>query len=124
MEVEMKRILILPLLTLSMGGCAVLSSSPAPSGASQTASASPYETMESLPPEAQREDVPKLEEKQVWVPGYYQPVAGTWVWHQGEVRESKDGYNLIPAQTREENGKFVFSPPRWRRSDLASQAKQ
>ena len=23
---------------------------------------------------------------------------------------------LIPATTREENGKFVFQPPRWRRS--------
>ena len=79
--------------------------------------------MGSPPPEPRKEDAPKLASKEVWVPGYYQPVAGTWVWHQGEVREPKDGYTLIPAATREENGKFVFSPPRWRRSDLASQSQ-
>jgi hypothetical protein len=121
MEVEMKRILILPLLGLSLGGCAVLSSSPAPSGAtgSSAASASPYEAMESSPPEAQREDVPKLEEKQVWVPGYYQPVAGIWVWHQGQPMNEKSGYKILPASYREEGGKVYFTPPRWHRVDVA-----
>ena len=120
----MKRFLILPFLSLSLGGCAVLSSSPASSGASAsaTASASPYDTMESLPPEAQREDVPKLEEKQVWVPGYYQPVAGTWVWHQGQAMNEKSGYKLLPASYREDGGKVYFTPPRWRRVDVAERA--
>jgi len=77
--------------------------------------------MASPPPEPRKEDLPKLQDKEVCVPGYYQPVAGTWVWHQGEVRESKDGYTLIPASYKEENGKFIFSPPRWRRADLAQQ---
>src|SRR5439155_20347158 len=115
----MKRILILPFLSLALSGCAMLSSSPAPSGASNAASASPYEAMESMPPEAQREDVPKLEEKQVWVPGYYQPVAGIWVWHQGQAMNEKDGYKLLPASYREDGGKVYFSPPRWRRIDVA-----
>src|SRR5258708_2753320 len=110
----MKKILMLPILSLSLGGCAVLSSSPAPSsGATSTGGA--YETMESLPPEAQHEDVPKLAEREVWVPGYYQPVAGTWVWHQGQVMNEKSGYKLLPASYREDAGKVFFTPPRWRR---------
>lgn len=122
----MKRSILVSLLALGFAaGCAETSGSPA--SATSTTASSPgfaYEPMGSAPPEPRKEDAPKLASKEVWVPGYYQPVAGTWVWHQGEVRESKEGYTLIPAGTHEENGRFVFSPPRWRRSDLASQSKQ
>jgi hypothetical protein len=117
----MNRSLLVSLLALTLGGCATVSGTPATGSSSQGGSA--YETMQSPPPEPRKEDVPKLATKEVWVPGYYQPVAGTWVWHQGEVRESKDGYTLMPATTREENGKYVFTPPRWRRADLAAQSK-
>jgi hypothetical protein len=121
----MKRSILVSLLALGFAaGCAEVSGTPATASSTPASSGPAYEPMGSPPPEPRKEDAPKLASKEVWVPGYYQPVAGTWVWHQGEVRESKDGYNLIPAQTREENGKFVFSPPRWRRSDLASQDKQ
>jgi hypothetical protein len=78
--------------------------------------------MASAPPEPRKEDAPRLQPREVWVPGYYQPVAGSWVWHQGEVRASKDGYTLLPASYHEESGRVTFSPPRWRRSDLAQQA--
>lgn len=117
----MKRSVLVSLLTLTLGGCATLSGTPADS---PQAAAPAYEKMESPPPEPRKEDVPKLAAKEVWVPGYYQPVAGTWVWHQGEVRDAKDGYTLIPASYKQEGGKIVFQPPRWRRSDLASQPKQ
>src|ERR1700744_2302327 len=76
--------------------------------------------MSSTPPEPRKEDVPQLSDKDVWVPGYYQPVAGTWVWHQGERRDAKEGYTLVPASYREEGGKVTFQPPRWRRADLAA----
>ncbi len=111
----MNRSLLISLLALGLGGCATVSGTPV----SASSPASPYETMSSPPPDPRKEDVPRLEAKEVWVPGYYQPVAGTWVWHQGEVRDAKEGYTLIPASTREENGKYFFTPPRWRRSDLA-----
>jgi hypothetical protein len=117
----MKRSVLISLFALSLGACATVSGTP--ESASQSKPGMAYEEMASAPPTPRKEDSPKLAEKEVWVPGYYQPVAGTWVWHQGEVRESKEGYTLIPAGTREEKGKFVFSPPRWRRSDLASQSK-
>ena len=122
----MKRSILVSLLALGLGGCAEVSAnSPATTSSAPAATTGySYEPMGSPPPEPRKEDTPKLASKEVWVPGYYQPVAGTWVWHQGEVRESKEGYVLIPASTHEENGKFVFSPPRWRRSDLASQSKQ
>jgi hypothetical protein len=119
----MKRSILVSLLALGLGGCAETASSSATATSTTPASSFAYEPMGSPPPEPRKEDLPKLASKEVWVPGYYQPVAGTWVWHQGEVRESKEGYTLIPAATREENGKFVFAPPRWRRSDLASQSK-
>jgi hypothetical protein len=118
----MKRSILISLLAVGLGACATISGS-TETGSSQASANSSYEAMSSPPPEPRKEDVPKLAAKEVWVPGYYQPVAGTWVWHQGEVRESKDGYTLIPASTKEENGKYLFSPPRWRRSDLASQTK-
>src|SRR5512138_2512263 len=114
----MKRSVLISLFALSLGGCATVSGTPEPAQAKASLA---YEPMGSAPPAPRKEDVPKLADKEVWVPGYYQPVAGTWVWHQGEVRESKDGYTLIPATTKEENGKYMFQPPRWRRSDLAQQ---
>ena len=123
----MKRSILVSLLALGLAGCAETASTSttaATTPAQSSTSGYAYEPMGSPPPEPRKEDAPKLASKEVWVPGYYQPVAGTWVWHQGEVRESKEGYTLIPATTREENGKFVFAQPRWRRSDLASQAKQ
>jgi len=119
----MKRFLLVSIFAVSAGGCAVLSSSPAPSSTtSSSASAGAYEPMSSSPPEAQREDVPKLEEREVWVPGYYQPVAGIWVWHQGQVAQLKDGYKLLPASYREDGGKVYFTPPRWRKLDPAARA--
>jgi hypothetical protein len=122
----MTRSLLASLLALSLGGCATVSGTPATASSSSQSGGSSfaYEPMASPPPAPRKEDVPRLADKEVWVPGYYQPVAGTWVWHQGEVRESKDGYTLIPASTREENGRYLFTPPRWRRSDLTSQSKK
>jgi hypothetical protein len=121
----MNRSLLAFFFALGLGGCAEVSGTPATTSSSTTTATAgvAYEPMGSPPPEPRKEDAPKLATKEVWVPGYYQPVAGTWVWHQGEVREAKDGYVLIPAGTREEGGKFMFQPPRWRRSDLASQSK-
>jgi hypothetical protein len=111
----MKRSLLVSVLALTLGGCAAVSGSPAHSGSAA------YDTMASAPPEPRKEDTPRLSAKEVWVPGYYQPVAGAWVWHQGEVRASKDGYTLMPASYHEEGGRFSLTPPRWRRSDLAHQ---
>jgi hypothetical protein len=121
----MTRSILVPLFALSLGACATVSGEPATSSTASAKSGGSlaWEPMGSAPPALRKEDAPRLQQKEVWVPGYYQPVAGTWVWHQGEVREAKEGYTLVPAATKEANGKFVFSPPRWRRSDLASQSK-
>ncbi len=113
----MTRSLLTSIFALALAsGCATVSGTPA--GAQSSSSA--YEAMQSPPPEPRKEDTPKLAAKEVWVPGYYQPVAGAWVWHQGEVTQDKEGYRLVPATYREETGKYVFVPPRWRRADLAA----
>ena len=117
----MKRSLLVSVIAFVVGGCATVSGTVGSNGS--TASTSKYEAMSSPPPEPRKEDVPHLADKEVWVPGYYQPVAGTWVWHQGEVRGAKEGYTLVAASYKEEAGKFLFSPPRWRRADLAATAK-
>ena len=101
----------------AVGGCAIVSGSP--TAATTTTAASKYEVMESQPPAPQGEDVPKVSAGEVWVPGYYEPVAGTWIWHQGQVTVSKDGYRLMPASYHEEGGKVYVTPPRWRRADLS-----
>ena len=120
----MKRILtVLPLLTLSFGGCAIVSGTPN-SGATTTVSRSAYDVMESQPPATQREDSPQLAANEAWVPGYYEPASGTWIWHQGQVVARKDGYRLVPAGYHEESGKVYFTPPRWRRADLAPMATE
>jgi hypothetical protein len=119
----MTRTILVPLFALSLIGCATVSGEPTAPSTKQSGGSLAWEPMTSPPPAPRKEDTPRLQQKEVWVPGYYQPVAGTWVWHQGEVRDAKEGYTLVPAATKEENGKFVFSPPRWRRSDLASQSK-
>jgi hypothetical protein len=112
----MKRILLL--VSCAVGGCAIVSGSPSATTPT-TASSSKYEVMESQPPAAQSEDMPKLAAGEVWVPGYYQPVSGTWIWHQGQVTAAKEGYRLMPPSYHEEGGKVYFTPPRWRRADLS-----
>ena len=111
----MKRILLL--VSWAVGGCAIVSS--APTATTNPITTSKYEAMESQPPSPQSEDVPKLAAGEVWVPGYYQPVSGTWIWHQGQVTATKEGYRLMPASYHEEGGKVYFTPPRWRRADLS-----
>ena len=120
----MKRALtLIPFLAMSVGGCAIVSGTP--SGTTTAAATqSRYDAMESQPPAAQHEDVPKLSEREVWVPGYYEPVSGAWIWHQGQVTSQKDGYRLVPASYHEENGKVYFTPPRWRRADLAPKSTE
>jgi hypothetical protein len=112
----MTRSILLALAIGLGGGCATVSGS-------TTSTDGAYATMHSPPPAPQKEDMPKLEGKQVWVPGYYQPVAGAWVWHQGAVTEDKEGYKLMPPSYKQENGSYVFVPPRWRRADLADSSK-
>lgn len=124
----MKRTALAFVLSLSFaGGCAAMDGNfvgqPAPTVQSQSKSAATsyqFEAMDALPPAPLKESVPELTATQVWVPGYYEPVAGTWLWHQGEVRELKEGYRLMPASYHAESGKIYFTPPRWRRADLAS----
>jgi hypothetical protein len=114
----MKRIwTVLPLLTLGFGGCAIVSGTP--SGATSAVARSGYDVMDSTPPVPLREEIPHVAASESWVPGYYEPVAGTWIWHQGEVIAHKDGYRLVPAGYHEESGKVYFTPPRWRRADLS-----
>jgi hypothetical protein len=124
----MTRSWILASLFSLAGGCAAIDgnfvgkTAPSSKAAPARSSGIAYEPMESLPPSPLKEDVPSLDaSKEVWVPGYYQPVAGNWLWHQGRVEEKKDGYKLAPASYREEGGKVYFTPPRWRRADLAAQ---
>jgi len=121
----MKRTLLALSLSLSTFGCAAIDGNF--TGGTSKSTASPakvtafaYEPMGSMPPDARKESVPDLKSNEVWVPGYFQPVAGSWLWHQGQVKETKDGYKLVPASYREEGGKVVFTPPRWRRADLAA----
>ncbi len=120
----MKRILtLLPFLALSATGCAIVSGTPA-GNSTATMTSSQYEPMESQPPAAQHEDLPKLAANEIWVPGYYEPVAGTWIWHQGQATAQKDGYRLVPATYRQQEGKVQFAPPRWRRADLAPRSTE
>jgi hypothetical protein len=117
--------LALAFVSMSAGGCAAIDGNFVGKAAPTTATAQAskpveYETMSSLPPAPMKEDRPSVGAHEVWVPGYYQPVAGNWLWHQGQIQEQRDGYTLVPASYREEGGKVIFSPPKWRRNDLMS----
>src|SRR5438552_935521 len=116
----MKRVLLL--VAWAVGGCSIVSGSP--TAATTPAESSKYEVMESQPPVPQSEDVPKLAAGEVWVPGYYLPAAGTWIWHQGQPTAAKEGYRLVPASYHEDGGKVYFTPPRWRRADLAPKSSE
>jgi hypothetical protein len=113
----MTNMLALVFAALPLVGCAAVSSSPGSSSGSQVTQ---NDSMSSLPPAPQSESVPQLEEGQVWVPGYYEPIAGAWMWHKGRVTAEKVGYRMVPASYRQEGARVVFTPPRWRRADLAT----
>jgi hypothetical protein len=120
-----RTLLALTFFSSLAGGCAALDgnfvggTTPTPNTSKSESKGYVYEPMQSQPPAPLKEDQPALAAGEVWVPGYYQPVAGNWLWHQGQVQSQKDGYKLLPASYREEGGKVYFSPPRWRRADLA-----
>src|SRR6478609_9145458 len=111
----MKRTLIALSLFSLAGGCAAIDGNfqggkTAATGSSKSESkAYVYEPMQSTPPSPLKEDVPSLASGEVWVPGYYQPVAGNWLWHQGAVQEKRDGYTLLPASYKEDSGKVYFT---------------
>lgn len=115
-------------LSFSLWGCAAIDGNfmGGTTLGSKTAESAPtkqvtWEAMASQPPAPMKEEVPQVGTKEVWLPGYYQPVAGIWLWHQGSILPQKDGYHLVPASYREEGGQVFFSPPRWRRADLTAQ---
>jgi len=121
----MKSLVLVCSLSLSLGACAALDGNfmggkrPASAelrpNASKEAAVSPrFEPMLSPPPTRAAEPVPELAVDEVWVPGYYEPVAGNWLWHQGQIRPRKDGHTLVPATYREVSGKVYFSAPSWR----------
>jgi hypothetical protein len=111
----MTRSLLISMALVLGSGCATVSG---------TSTNSAYSAMHSPPPAPQKEDIPKLADKEVWVPGYYQPVAGAWVWHSGSVAQEKDGYRLMPASYKQDGDSYVFVPPRWRRADLADSSSK
>ncbi len=115
----MNRFALALTLSLSLGACAAVDGNfmggktPVSAASKEGATAVAFEPMSSVPPAPIKEDVPSLLSSDVWVPGYYQPVAGNWLWHQGQVRDQKDGYKLIPASYREQGGKVYFTPPNY-----------
>lgn len=117
-------------LLFSLGGCAAIDgnfiggTSTAKTASKESATPIVYEPMSSQPPAAMKEDQPVLLLGEVWAPGYYQPVAGTWLWHQGQIVQQKDGYRLLPASYRETDGKVYFTPPRWSRTSLAARSSK
>jgi hypothetical protein len=117
-------------LLFSLGGCAAIDgnfmggSSTAKTASKESATPIVYEPMSSQPPATLKEDLPALQAGEVWVPGYYQPVAGTWLWHQGQILQQKEGYRLLPASYREVDGKVYFTPPRWSRPALATRSSK
>jgi hypothetical protein len=118
-----RSILFFSFLALAGGGCAAIDGNFMRTATETTPEAAKpveYEAMTSLPPAALKEDRPQLAAGEAWVPGYYQPISGSWIWHQGSVTPKRDGYTLLPASYKEENGKVRFSPPKWRRNDLVS----
>lgn len=127
----MTRTALALILSLSFaGGCAAIDGNfvggqtpAAVQSQSKEASVYKFEAMDALPPEPLKESVPEMDASKVWVPGYYEPVAGNWLWHQGEVRDLKEGYRLMPASYRQADGKVYFTPPRWRRADLVASKK-
>jgi hypothetical protein len=124
----MNRFLIVLSFASLAGGCAAIDGNfvgTAPTTKTATNAPKPieYEAMNSLPPEPLKEERPSLAANEIWVPGYYQPVAGNWLWHQGQIHEKRDGYTLFPAEYSQSNGKVHFTPPKWRRNDLVNAGK-
>jgi hypothetical protein len=117
------------IFVFAVGGCAAIDGNfmggnrTASTASKERASTVVYEPMQSQPPAPQKEDRPSIQSGEVWVPGYYQPVAGYWLWHQGQVREQMEGYTLAPASYREADGKVFFTPPRWIRNNIARASK-
>jgi hypothetical protein len=124
----MKRTLLALSLSFTAFGCAAIDGNfvggQKTTSSKETSTAVTYEAMNSMPPAPRKEDVPALKANEIWVPGYYQPVAGNWLWHQGSILETKAGYKLVPASYREEGGKVYFSPPKWRRADLMASGEK
>ena len=94
---------------LALHGCAVLTAAPTPRAA----------TMRSPPPEPKADVTPHPTRGQAWVPGFYEPTFGAWVWRPGRIVHSKPGYHVVEAKYVEEAGEFHVRLPHWEPQRLA-----
>jgi hypothetical protein len=108
----MKRTIMATLVACAaLPGCALLSSSTV--GGEAVMHSPP-------PPERKEEASPRLGAEQAWVRGYYEPLAGSWIWHPGLAVDAKPGYRVVQALYSESHGEFRVSPPHWAPARVAN----
>lgn len=95
-------------VNLALSGCAVVTAQPITRPA-----------MRSAPPAAKTDAVPQPARGQAWVPGFYEPAFGAWVWRPGRLVDSKPGYEVVEASYVEESGEFRVRLPHWARQRFA-----
>jgi hypothetical protein len=98
------------LLGLALSGCAAISAVPPPTVVG---------VMHSAPPQPKDEVVPKVALGEIWVPGFYEPASGAWIWHPGRVVAKKPGFRVVEAQYLEQNSEFRVRLPYWEREPVA-----
>ena len=76
--------------------------------------------MHSPPPERKEDVAPRLGPAQSWVHGYYEPMAGAWIWHPGRVVKDRPGYRIVDAKYVELGGEFHVSHPYWAPARVAN----
>lgn len=103
--------LLAALLGVALSGCAAISAAPLPKLGG---------VMHSAPPEPKEDVVPRLALDQAWVPGFYEPSSGAWIWHPGRVVAKKPGFRVIEAQYLEQNNEFRVRLPHWEPEQVAT----
>jgi hypothetical protein len=101
-------------------GCATLSSSGSPSGNPDTqidvpvSSAPPPEKTESARPAAPGFGY-------IWVQGYWDYLAGNYIWRDGRWVQGKPDYEYVRARYEYTGKEWVFHRPHWKRRQHAAE---
>jgi hypothetical protein len=118
----MVRSLILS-FALAAAGCSVISSDTAaenPQNALtvQVSSAPPPEKTEN----AAKPDKPDTSRPYLWVAGYWDYIAGNYVWKDGHWVEARPDYEYVRARYEFDGKAWIFHKPHWKRRHAASSA--
>lgn len=54
----------------------------------------------------------------LWADGYWDYLAGQYIWHSGQWVPANPGYDLVQARYRQHEGEWTLELPHWKKAEI------